>query len=240
MVIFISYKRKEAGLFPGFSLISTSPLYCIWQSSPRTYASNVAVELAKICTASIPSDTLGSMSDEEAERFWEVYKDREPVLVQGAPTSPYISNIVCRRLDKRLSGLACRYGANYSRYADDITFSGKAESMPNIRVIKKIIEGEEFIINWDKVGRNEAGQKQMVTGLLINGGVRVPKKYKKEIYRHLYFCRKYGAVSHFNRVAPGKGYGKDWLLGKIRFVYSVEPGEAQKMLSLADSIDWGM
>ena len=203
-----------------FETIGLRRIYGVFKS--LGYVPNVAMELANICTASIPNDLFSSMPAQEAKRLWNISK-REPVLAQGAPTSPGISNIVCRRLDKRLSGLANRYGVNYSRYADDITFSGKAENMPNVRVIRKIIENEKFIINWNKVGKYGRGQKQMVTGLLINGGVRIPKKYKKEIYRHLYFCQKYGAVSHFNRIAPGKGYGKDWLLGKIRFVHSVEP-----------------
>ena len=58
----------------------------------------------------------------------------------------------------------------------------------------------------------------------------MPKKYKKDIYRHLHFCEKWGSRSHFEKINPGKGYGKQWLLGRIMYVNSIEPTEAKKMM----------
>ena len=218
-----------------FETINERRVYGVFKS--LDYAHNVAFEFAKICTAS----TIEVMSNNDPDHANDPYIFyMEPVLIQGAPTSPGISNIICKRLDKRLLGLANKLGVSYSRYADDITFSGKAEDIPKISLIKKIIEEEKFAINWDKVGKYKVGQRQMVTGLLINDGVRIPQKYKRDIYRHLHFCKKYGAVSHFNRINPDKGYGKDWLLGKILFVHSIEPVEAKKMMAMVQQIDWGI
>ena len=220
-----------------FETITEKRVYGIFSS--LGYSKNLSVEFARICTVQISEDKYDAMSPEKQEYFKEIYKLRESVLVQGAPTSPNLSNLVCRRLDLRLSKLANKLGISYSRYADDITFSSNNESnLPSIGTLKKIIEDEDLKINWDKVGRYKKGQRQIVTGLLIDGRVRVPKKFKKEIYRHLHFCSKYGAYSHFQRICPNKGYRKEWLLGKIYFVYAIEPEEAKKMLEIANTINW--
>jgi len=202
------------------------------------YASNLSVELAKICTVSISDYKLAQLSEMEQEYFQDINSPRESFLVQGAPTSPGISNIICKKLDNRLSKLANKHGANYSRYADDITFSGDSSYLPNVNIIKKIIQEEGFNINWGKVGKYKKGQRQMVTGLLIDTKVRIPKKFKKDIYRHLYFCEKYGAYSHFQRINPNKGYRKEWIIGKILYVHSIEPEEAKKMMKLVEQINW--
>ncbi len=202
------------------------------------YASNLSVELAKICTASISDYKFEQLSEIEQKYFQNLRSRKESFLIQGAPTSPGISNAICKKLDSRLSKLANKHGANYSRYADDITFSGDANSLPNMGILKKIIAAEGFNINWGKVGKYKVGQKQMVTGLLIDKKVRIPKKIKKEIYRHLHFCKKHGVYSHFQRISPDKGYRKEWILGKILFVHSIEPEEAKKMMKLVEQINW--
>ena len=83
------------------------------------------------------------------------------------------------------------------------------------------------------------GNKQMVTGLLVDGRVRVPGTYKRDIMRHIHFCQKYGGRGHFDRVMHGKAYGREWLEGRIRYVYSVEPEAAKKMWMEFEKIDWG-
>ncbi len=219
-----------------FETITEKRVYGIFSS--LGYSKNLAVEFAKICTAQMSEDKYDEMPPERQEFFKEIYQLTESVLVQGAPTSPNLSNLVCRRLDLRFSKLSNKLGINYSRYADDITFSGDENNLPGIGILKKIIEDENFKINWDKVGKYKKGQRQIVTGLLIDGKVRVPKKFKKEIYRHLHFCSKYGAYSHFQKICPDKGYRKEWLLGKIYFVFAIEPDEAKKMLAIANTINW--
>lgn len=219
-----------------FETITEKRVYGIFSS--LGYAKNLSVEFAKICTAQISEGKYEDIPTKEQEYFNEIYSQKKSVLIQGAPTSPNLSNLVCRRLDLRLSKLANKLGGNYSRYADDITFSGSENNLPSIGILRKIIEDEDFQINWDKVGKYKKGQRQIVTGLLIDRKVRVPKKFKKEIYRHLHFCSKYGVYSHFQRVCPDKGYRKEWLLGKIYFVYSIEPEEAKKMLKIANTINW--
>jgi RNA-directed DNA polymerase len=219
-----------------FESITEKRVFGIFKS--LGYSKNLAIEFAKICTAQMSEEKYDAIPQEKQEYFQEIYQLKESVLVQGAPTSPALSNLVCRRLDLRLSKLSNKLGINYSRYADDITFSGNDNNLPSLDIIKKIINDEDFQINWNKVGKYKKGQRQIVTGLLIDGKVRVPKSFKKEIYRHLHFCSKYGAFSHFQRICPDKGYRKEWLLGKIYFIYAIEPDEAKKMLKIANTINW--
>lgn len=219
-----------------FESITERRVYGIFKSIG--YAPNLAVEFARICTASISEYRFRNLSDEEKPFFEDFYNAKEALLIQGAPTSPGISNIICRKLDIRLSKLSNKLGASYSRYADDITFSGTNDKLPNVSILKKILENEGFKINWDKVGRYKTGQRQIVTGLLVDKKVRVPKKFKKDIYRHLYFCKKYGASSHFQKIKPDKGYRKEWILGKILFIHAIEPNEAKKMMEIVEQINW--
>ena len=110
---------------------------------------------------------------------------QEGVLPQGAPTSPTLTNIVCYRLDWRLSKLAKRYNMRYSRYADDITFS----SMSNlfhadgkfVKELRRFIEKEGFVINDAKTRINTYYQRQEVVGLTINEKPNVPEKYVKQL-----------------------------------------------------------
>ncbi len=118
------------------------------------------------------------------------------LLPQGSPTSPTISNILCKTLDHRLTGLANRFGVRYSRYADDITFSSmhsvfhKSEFLAEL---KRIIEvNQELIINPKKTRLQKGCHKQEVTGLIVNEKINVKKHYVKEIRMWLYYWEKYG------------------------------------------------
>ncbi len=151
----------------------------------------------------------------EVERFspkgWQ--KEIKNVLPQGAPTSPILSNAVSDKLDRRLSGVAKRFGLNYTRYADDITFSSmhnwfkssvginepvfKKDSSFD-KEVRKIIDGQNFHINEKKVRLQKRGYRQEVTGLTVNEKPNVPRRYIKQLRQWIYFCETYG---------PEKAYG---------------------------------
>ncbi|ARV12014.1 hypothetical protein BTO09_06485 [Gilvibacter sp. SZ-19] len=129
------------------------------------------------------------------------------VLPQGASTSPVLTNIICDRLDKRLTGVAKRFGLNYTRYADDITFSsnhnvyrldsGDTETIYTAnssfdREVRRIIVGQKFHVKESKVRLQKRGYRQEVTGLTVNEKVNVPKRYIKEIRHWIYFWERYG------------------------------------------------
>ncbi len=168
---------------------------------------------------------------------FDVDGEIKTVLPQGSPTSPTITNILCRKLDRRLTGLANRFGAKYSRYADDITFS----SPHNIyndedfqKELKRIIEEDQkLVINPDKTRLQKAQYRQEATGLIVNDKVNVRRRYVKQIRMWLYYWEKYGyekAEQIFKRdYIADKGHvkkGKPDLInvldGKLEFLKMVK------------------
>jgi len=108
----------------------------------------------------------------------------EGALPQGAPTSPRLSNLVNFKLDARLDALARKCGADYTRYADDMTFSfadGRHEQLaPLIRAAKKILREEGYELNARKKLRiRRRHQRQTVTGLVVNDGVALPRATRR-------------------------------------------------------------
>lgn len=118
------------------------------------------------------------------------------VLPQGSPTSPTLTNILCITLDRRLNGLAKKFGADYSRYADDITFSSQHNIFENAsfqRELKRIIEVDQsLIINNKKTRLQKTGFRKEVTGLNVNEKVNVQKRWIKQIRMWLYYWERYG------------------------------------------------
>ena len=204
------------------------------------YRQELAIFMADICTTILNKEYIQwKLGEDRARYFDSLMHRREPFLVQGAPTSPSIANLICYGMDKKLMKYAEQHGINYSRYADDITFSSDDISrLPKMGYIKHLMEEEHFALNEDKTRLLKNGMRQEVTGLLINGRVRVPRAYKKDIYRHLHFCLKYGGLGHFRRIRSQYKMSREWLLGRIFYVNAVEPKEAQKMLCMFNQVDW--
>ena len=118
------------------------------------------------------------------------------VLPQGAATSPLLTNAICDKLDRRMLGVAKKYGLHYSRYADDMTFS----SMHNVyqensdfrNEIRRIIEEQGFKMNDKKTRLLRDGQRQEVTGLTVNENVNLTKKYIRDLRCILHKWEKEG------------------------------------------------
>lgn len=163
----------------------------------------------------------------------------ENELPQGSPASPCISNITCLRLDKRLLGLARSYNANYSRYADDITFSGNPGIENSLRIVEQILDDEGFTLNHKKTRLAYTHQRQEVTGLIVNDGkVRVSKRYKRSLMQEIYYCRKFGVDSHLSHIESIKKFYKEHLYGKAYFVYMVEPNTGKEVIKQLNEINW--
>jgi hypothetical protein len=118
------------------------------------------------------------------------------VLPQGAPTSPALANLACRRLDVRLTRLAAKYGATYTRYADDLTFS--FAQPPTIAVgrflwwVDSICQHEGFLEHPKKRRLLRAKNQQRVTGLVVNQAVHVPRADRRRFRAMLHNIRQIG------------------------------------------------
>jgi len=202
------------------------------------YHPNLALDFAKLTTIPLSSEYIQMISDDETSPPFFPLDKNLGRLPQGAPTSPMLSNIILNKVDIRFRNLAKKQNINYSRYADDLIFSGQKKNLPSKNFIKQIITEEGFFCNDKKTKTMIKGQKQYVTGLTVTDGVHVPKKYKKDIINALYYCQKYGVQSHLKKINSNKFGFKDWLLGKIFFVKSIEPTLGNKFLNQFNSIDW--
>lgn len=121
-------------------------------------------------------------------------------LPQGAPTSPYLANLVCRKMDSRIQGLCAKHGLNYTRYADDITISGNRRVFWIEKEVEKIISSYHFLLNKEKTVRLKPGDRKRVTGIIVNEKISVPKYLKRGLRQSIYYIDKYGLDSHLDRI----------------------------------------
>lgn len=145
--------------------------------------------------------------------------------VQGAPTSPSLCNALLLRLDRRLAGLARKHQLAFTRYADDLSFSGgmSRELAQRIRLTaSRIIEEEGFQVNTEKTRLMGQGGRQRVTGIVVNKTLGLSREER----RHL------RAVAHRLVVkggAPTHGQDKAWLQGKLAYLAMLNPEQAERL-----------
>ncbi len=163
----------------------------------------------------------------------------ENVLPQGSPASPSISNHILLKLDKRLGKLAESVGADYSRYADDITFSGKRGISTIIPLVEQIVEEEGFLVNENKTRLQYNNQRQEVTGLIVNNKISVSSKIENEIRNAIYFIKKYGIDDHMRHIGCNRSFYMEHLYGIAYFIHMVNENKGKNYIEQLDEIDWG-
>lgn len=146
-------------------------------------------------------------------------------LPQGAPTSPGISNIIMRDFDEVVGNWCFEKGIAYTRYCDDMTFSGDFDEKEVIDFVKCELQKAGFFLNHKKTVCLHDGQRKEVTGIVVNEKVAVPSAYKKKIRQEIYYLKKYGLDSHISRLSNDQNKEKylEGLLGRVNYVLSVEP-----------------
>jgi retron-type reverse transcriptase len=128
------------------------------------YSEATATMLALLCTEPDVEEV-----ELDGQRYFVAQGPRR--LPQGAPTSPALTNLLCRRLDRRLTGVAARLGFTYTRYADDLTFSareGGAAVGKLLHQVRFVVGAEGFVPHPDKTRVLRRGRQQEVTGIVVN------------------------------------------------------------------------
>jgi hypothetical protein len=184
------------------------------------YSPAVASILALLCTE------CPRVSEESAAgRVWRATGPRG--LPQGACTSPALSNLVCRHLDRRLQGLAASLHVRYTRYADDLTFSAGRHLEPKIgwllTRVREIVESEGFRIREEKTRVQRRNVAQRVTGLVVNDRPGVPRAEVRRLRAILHRAATEGLESQ-NR--EGRQNFQAWLLGRIAWIHLSRPAAA--------------
>ena len=148
----------------------------------------------------------------------------EGALPQGAPTSPALCNIVSRSMDNRLYKLARKFEFKYTRYADDIGFSGNHIEPVFIGYVNKIINECGFHTNEKKQRLYHSKGNKILTGIsLSNGEMRLPRKTRRDWEKDFFYINKYGLESHILKNDIHNIHYLQTLKGRLDFWRMVEP-----------------
>jgi RNA-directed DNA polymerase len=153
------------------------------------YSSQVASLLALVCTEA-PTDEVQL----DGRRYFVARGER--VLPQGAPTSPMLTNLLCRRLDARLAASAAKLGFRYTRYADDLTFSADpAHSRDAGKLlwrVKQIVASEGLTVHPDKQQVMRRHRQQHVTGIVVNDKLSTDRDTLRRFRAVLHQAERHG------------------------------------------------
>ncbi len=211
------------------------------QSFFRTagYPEAVADLLGGICTNAAPRDVWASV-DADRAKVWEAWKlYARPHLPQGAPTSPALANICSYRMDCRLAGLADSAGAVYTRYADDLAFSGDDEFARRAERFSAhaaaVVIEEGFQVHHRKTRIMRRGVRQYLAGLVTNQRVNVARREFDLLKATLHNCVRFGPGSQNRQDHP---QFRAHLEGRVAFLESVNPEKGLKLRTLFYRIKW--
>jgi retron-type reverse transcriptase len=204
------------------------------------YSNDVSRILTGLCTTSLPADVWDQRpSARPGADFLIRQRLITRHLPQGAPTSPALANLAAHRLDRRLAALAKSAGAVYTRYADDITFSGDANLARSRKrfadQVALIASEEGFTLNFRKSRILRAGTRQHVTGVVVNVHPNIPRAEFDELKAILTNCIRHGPNSQ-NRA--GAADFRVHLLGKVAHATSINAKRGEKLKGLFSRIVW--
>ncbi|HEX9996862.1 MAG TPA: reverse transcriptase domain-containing protein [Abditibacterium sp.] len=155
------------------------------------------------------------------------------VLPQGACTSPALTNLLCRRLDARLAGLASKRGFVYSRYADDLVFSSdepRADVGALLVLAQKVVEDEKFVVNSEKTLVMKKQNRQSVTGLVVNAqNASGPRVSRDDLRKFRAFLHQFESQG---REKMTEKLGQDALFyarGYLAYIQMSDPTRAAKL-----------
>jgi len=205
------------------------------------YPEAVAQLLAGLCINNTPAAVIRSTaaitSITERQRLKALYQS--PHLPQGAPTSPALANLAAFRLDCRLAGLALAAGAHYTRYADDLVFSGDASFAKmidrfHIQACAIALE-ERFEVQTRKTRVMRQSRAQRAAGLVLNTRLNVPRPDYDQLKAIIHNCIQHGPASQ-NR--DGVADFPAHLAGRIAYVEQVNPLRGRRLREAFGRITW--
>jgi hypothetical protein len=225
-----------------FASVTVSRIYGIWRTAG--YPEPVAHCLAGLVTSVLPRSAWRSVPKPAdvglLDAHWRLGRRlAAPHLPQGAPTSPAMANLAAFRLDVRLTALAASWGGRYTRYADDLAFSGAAGwgtgTSRLIDAIEDVVRDEGFRLNARKTGVMPRAGRQRLAGLVVNEHPRVARDQVDLLRAILHNCRRYGPSTQNRADVPAF---EDHLRGRIAWVAQHDPVRGARLQAEHASIDW--
>ena len=147
----------------------------------------------------------------------------EGSIPQGAPTSPMLSNIIASSLDYKIIKYIGKDKIRYTRYADDLTFSGEFKEGDLIKNIERIANREGFWINEEKTRTRYRNQRQEVTGVVVNEKMQINRRLRHKIRSDVYYIRKFGLDSHMEHVGIKRQNYLYYLMGITSYALFINP-----------------
>ncbi len=183
-----------------FPSITTNSVESIFRS--LGYSELVSNLLAKLCT-----------------------KDNS--LPQGAPTSPYLSNIFFKEVDFKIAEFCIQNKIKYTRYADDLSFSGSFDEKILLKFVCDLISPIGLNINKKKTKLMKRGTRQTVTGIVVNEKPQVVFHKRNKLRQELYFIKKFGLENHINHNKITQSNYLKHILGQINFILQINPNDKE-------------
>jgi len=222
--------------FPGFPAARAQALF-------RTlgYPEKVADLLGGVCTNAVPRSVWKLRPHEIGAAPWQEARTlyARPHLPQGTPTSPALANLTAYRLDCRLTGLAKTAGAVYTRYADDLAFSGGDGFR---RVVERfsrhaaaVALEEGFSVNHHKTRIMSQGVRQHLAGIVVNRKVSIRRRDLEILEAILTNCVRSGPAAQNREAVPDF---RAHLEGRVGFVEMVDRVQGQRLRALLAGIAW--
>jgi hypothetical protein len=218
-----------------FPSIPASRVHTVYRSAG--YPTAVARFLTSLCTNVTPDDALESAPSTVTVVSCNYYRGRH--LPQGAPTSPALANLCAYKLDCRLAGLARSLGAVYTRYADDLAFSGDERLERCARrfqvAVCRIALEEGFEINTRKTRFMRQGVRQQLAGIVPNSRTNPARDEYDRLKAILHNCVHHGPSAQ-NRAKHSDF--RAHLKGRIGYIGMLNENRGRRLLELFERIQW--
>lgn len=154
---------------------------------------------------------------------------RDNALPQGAPTSPYLSNLIFKEADSMIADFCIQRKIRYTRYADDLSFSGDFDENELLDKVTKAVEKLNLRINESKTKLMTPNMRQTVTGIVVNDKPQVAFNKRNELRQAMYYIKKFGFDEHRVYTEIKQANYLEHLLGKINFVLQINPKDTEFM-----------
>lgn len=226
-----------------FASVSVGRVYGILRTAG--YPEPVAHCLAGLCTTVLPRSAWAQVprpADELLDAHWRLGRRlAAPHLPQGAPTSPVLANLAARRLDVRLTALAVSWGGAYTRYADDLAFSGGRGwgrgTSRLIGAVTAIAASEGFRVNNRKTAVLPRAGRQLLGGLVVNERPHVGRAEVDRLKAVLHNCVRFGPSSqNHDGVLDLRGH----LTGRVAWVAQHDATRGARLRATLDAVDWSL
>lgn len=182
--------------FPSLSIIHVTSIF-----KSFGYSQRISFVLAKLCTLN-------------------------GTLPQGASTSPALSNLIFLPLDKRIAEYCRKREIRYTRYADDLTFSGNFFDGSLIRFVRSVLSSLRLTINDSKTRLMKRHERQEVTGVVVNKKLQAPIEIRRNLRQAIFYIEKYGLDNHLMKINENRANYVSHLLGCATFILFLNPNDA--------------